>query len=92
MVNEKKNLLHIFVRWLNRKNCLSGSRFVSTIQALGLVAQWEVSLIADPEVVSSIPARSHTFVEIDCEIYSAVIFSFLWIKMGWCKLKAKVCA
>ena len=31
------------------------------------------SLTADPGVASSIPARSHTFVEIDYEIISAVI-------------------
>ena len=31
------------------------------------------SLTADPGVASSIPARSHTFVEIDHEITSTVI-------------------
>ena len=45
----------------------------------GPVAQWvtclaiDVSLTADPGVASSIPARSHTFVEIDYEIISTVI-------------------
>ena len=33
----------------------------------------EVYLTADPGVASSIPARSHTFVEIDHEIISRVI-------------------
>ena len=33
----------------------------------------DASLTADPGVVSSIPARSHTFVEIDHEIISTVI-------------------
>ena len=33
----------------------------------------DVSLAADPGVASSIPARSHTFVEIDYEIISTVI-------------------
>ena len=33
----------------------------------------DASLIADPEVASSIPARSHTFVEIDYEIISTII-------------------
>ena len=33
----------------------------------------DACLTADPGVASSIPARSHTFVEIDCEIYSTVI-------------------
>ena len=33
----------------------------------------DASLTADPGVASSIPARSHTFVEIDYEIISTVI-------------------
>ena len=33
----------------------------------------DMSLTADPGVSSSIPARSHTFVEIDHEIISTVI-------------------
>ena len=33
----------------------------------------DASLTADPGVASSIPARSHTFVEIDHEIISMVI-------------------
>ena len=33
----------------------------------------DASLTADPGVASSIPARSHTFVEIDHEIFSTVI-------------------
>ena len=52
------------------------------------------SLTADPGVASLIPARSHTFVEIDHEIISMVILipspgSF---KKGCCQLQAKVCA
>ena len=52
------------------------------------------SLTADPGVVSLIPARSHTFVEIDREIIPMVILlptteSF---KKGCCQLQAKVCA
>ena len=35
---------------------------------LGTIAQSVVSLIADPGVVSTIPVRGHTFVEIDHEI------------------------
>ena len=34
----------------------------------------DACLTADPGVASSIPARSHTFVEIDHEIISTVIF------------------
>ena len=54
----------------------------------------DASLAADPGVTSSIPARSHTFVEIDHEIISTVILlpaaeSF---KKGCCQLQAKVCA
>ena len=51
-------------------------------------------LTADPGVASLIPARSHTFMEIDHEIISTVILlpsaeSFM---KGCCQLQAKVCA
>ena len=54
----------------------------------------DAKLTADPGVASSIPARSHTFVEIDHEIISTVILlpsaeSFM---KGCCQLQAKVCA
>ena len=54
----------------------------------------DACLTADPGVASSIPAQSHTFVEIDHEIISTVILlpspdSF---KKGCCQLQAKVCA
>ena len=39
----------------------------------GRVAQSVTNLTADPGVVSLIPARSHTFVEIDHEMISTVI-------------------
>ena len=54
----------------------------------------DVSLTADPGVVSSIPARSHTFMEIDGEIISAVILppSAESFKKGCCQLQGKVCA
>ena len=54
----------------------------------------DASLTADPGVVSLIPARSHTFVEIDHEINSTVILlpSTLSFKKGCCQLQAKVCA
>ena len=53
-----------------------------------------VSLSADPGVASLIPARSHTFVEIDHEIISTVILlpSAESFKKGCCQLQAKVCA
>ena len=52
------------------------------------------SLTADPGVVNLIPARSHTFVEIDHEIISTVILlpSAESFKKGCCQLQAKVCA
>ena len=42
----------------------------------------DMSLPADPWVVSSIPAQSHTFVEIDHEIISTNIPSLLLIQEG----------
>ena len=52
------------------------------------------SLTADPGVASSIPAWSHTFVEIDHEIISRVILlpSAESLEKGCCQLQAKVCA
>ena len=54
----------------------------------------DASLTADPGVASSIPARSHTFVEIDHEIISTVILlpSAESFKKGCCQLQTKVCA
>ena len=54
----------------------------------------DASLTADPGVASSIPARSHTLVEIDHEIISMVILlpSAESFKKGCCHLQAKVCA
>ena len=54
----------------------------------------DASLTADPGVASSIPARTHTFVEIDHEIISMVILlpSAESFKKGCCQLQAKVCA
>ena len=54
----------------------------------------DASLTADPGVASSIPAQSHTFVEIDYEIISTVILlpSADSFKKGCCQLQAKVCA
>ena len=72
----------------------------SKISTPGRVAQsvtclaTDASLTADPGVASSIPARSHTFVEIDHEIFSMVILlpSAVSFKKGCCQLQAKVCA
>ena len=75
-------------------------RIASTSSKPGRVAQsvtclaTDASLTADPGVASSIPARSHTFVEIDHEIVSTVILlpSAESFKKGCCQLQAKVCA
>ena len=54
----------------------------------------DACLTADPGVASSIPVRSHTFVEIDHEMISTVILlpSADLFKKGCCQLQAKVCA
>ena len=54
----------------------------------------DASLTADPGVVCWIPARSHTFVEIDHETISIVILfpSAESFKKGFYQLQAKVCA
>ena len=54
----------------------------------------DACLTADPGVASSIPVRSHTFVEIDHEIISTVILlpSADLFKKGCCQLQVKVCA
>ena len=51
----------------------------------------DASLTADPGVTSLIPARSHTFLEIDHEIISTVILllSAESFKNGCCQLQAK---
>ena len=72
----------------------------SLAQEPGRVAQsvtclaTDACLTADPGVASSIPVRSHTFVEIDHEMISTVILlpSADSIKKGCCQLQAKVCA
>ena len=54
----------------------------------------DVSPTANQGDASSIPAVSHTFVEIDHEIISTVILlpSAESFKKGCCQLQAKVCA
>ena len=54
----------------------------------------DACLTADPGVASSIPARYHTFVEIDHEIISTVILlpSADLFKKVCCQLQAKVSA
>ena len=52
----------------------------------------DAKLTADPGVASSIPARSHTFVEIDHEIISMVILLPSAESFMKRKYVAKVCA
>ena len=54
----------------------------------------DTCLTADPGVASSIPVRSHTFVEIDHEMIATIILlpSADSFKKGCCQLQAKVCA
>ena len=69
-------------RWANFVNCEV------------TVAQSVASPTADPGVGSSIPAWSHTFLEIDCEQISMVILLLPLIQEGLltcCKLQTKVC-
>ena len=58
--------------------------------AVGNESGYRCSLTADLGVASSIPARSHTFVEIDHEII--LLPSADSFKKGFCQLQAKVCA
>ena len=74
--------------------------FSKCVHTPGCIAQLvrclatDVCLTADPGVVSSIPARSHTFLEIDHEIISMVILlpSAESFKKDCCQLQARVCA
>ena len=74
--------------------------FSQIIYSLGRIAQSvtclviDVKLTADPGVSSLIPARSHTFVEIDHEIiYTVILLLYAGsIMKGCCQLQAKVCA
>ena len=55
------------------KICLRGLWPTKTQTSLCICTVWARCLPADPGVVSLIPTRSHTFVEIDHEIISTVI-------------------
>ena len=67
--------------------------FIRVAQSVTCLAT-DACLTAIPRVASSIPARSHTFVEIDHEIFSTVILlpSADSFKKGCCQLQAKVYA
>ena len=88
--------------WEKYNLCTNYFAFISDVQAYlpGHVAQsvtclaTDASLTADPGVLNSILAWSHTFVEIDHEIISTVILlpSAESYKKGCCQLQTKVCA
>ena len=79
----------ITLHWCSQKTERPG-RVTQSVTCLAT----DACLTADPGVASSIPARSHTFVEIDHEIISTVILlpSADSFKKGCCQLQAKVCA
>ena len=81
---------HIISCYFGTYNVRLPGRVVQSVTYLAT----DASLTADPGVASSIPARSHTFVEIDHEIISTVILlpSAESFKKGCCQLQAKVCA
>ena len=82
------------------EDTLDSTLYIYIFKSPGRVAQsvtrlaTDACLTADSGVASSIPARSHTFVEIDHEIISTVILlpSADSFKKGCCQLQAKVCA
>ena len=75
-------------------SCLNNEKQMGLAGGFNLKIATDACLTADPGVASSIPARSHTFVEIDHEIISTVILlpSADSFKKGCCQLQAKVCA
>ena len=85
-------ILNLFIS-VNQKVNKKKKRPGRAAQSITCLAT-DASLTADPGVASSIPARSHTFVEIDHEINSRVILlpSAEPFKKGCCQLQAKVCA
>ena len=87
-IKSAKGTPHTFI-YMNPLFCLPG-RVAQSVTCLAT----DASLTADPGVASSIPAWSHTFVEIDHEIVSTVILlpSAESFKKGCCQLQAKVCA
>ena len=95
---EQRKSSTLYVWALKIVQVLIGSSFYSVVSLIFTESVTclvtDAKLTADPGVASSIPARSHTFVEIDHEIISTVIFlpsaeSFM---KGCCQLQAKVCA
>ena len=80
---------YIFNKMAFQSQCAPG-RVAQLVTCLAT----DACLTADPGVASSIPVRSHTFVEIDHEIISTVILlpSADLFKKGCCQLQGIVCA
>ena len=74
--------------------CFSAPTYIGPRSAVGNVSGYRCVSDCNPRGRESIPARSHTFVEIDHEIISTVILfpSTDSFKKGCCQLQAKVCA
>ena len=64
--------------------CIFGPRLHIRVHSISLFKKKNGprSAIGDPEVVSSIPTRSHTFVEVDREIFSSGILLLPLIQEG----------
>ena len=86
----KREFVKDVLEFKSGKNIFIKGRVAQSVTCLAT----DACLTADPGVVSSIPARSHTFVEIDHEIISTVILlpSADSFKKGCYQLQAKVCA
>ena len=88
------SIIHLWVSiihlWISQNHLWIPGRVAQSVTCLAT----DACLTAIPGVASSIPARSHTFVEIDHEIISTVILlpSADSFKKGCCQLQAKVCA
>ena len=85
-INHLNEMAHLSTQII----CLEPGRVAQSVTSLAR----DASLTADPGVSSSIPARSHTFVEIDQEIISTVILlpSAELFKKGCFQLQTKLCA
>ena len=85
----KLSLYKIHCFYPNYTNAIAPGRVAQSVTCLAT----DACLTADPGVTCSIPARSHTFVEIDHEIIFTVILlpSADSFKKGCCQLQAKVC-
>ena len=90
MVPPQYYLNYVYRYVLSQETLVIPGRVAQLVMCLAT----DASLTADPGVASLIPARSHTFVEIDHEIISTVILlpSAEPFKKGCCQLQAKVCA